>query len=97
MSKIFSLPTKPRLNGYSDAQVETIMEHIATTANVLRKFAHNKNCNPEDASEDDHYIAAMLAERIGLLADMAIGGACVGGPAEWLLGPNFADNGASHG
>lgn len=76
----------------SPEQVRSVLETIATTANVMRVFAHNAG---QDPSGEDVYIMATMAERIGQLADFA-GAGCVGGPAEWMLGPNFKDEGVSH-
>ena len=74
------------LKGRTPGQIQHILEMIATSANVLRRFAHN---NGEDPSGDDMYMCAMIAERIGELADFG-GAGCVGGTREWVLGPNFA-------
>jgi hypothetical protein len=87
MHRSTALATKPRFNGYSPAQVEAILGEIATSANVLKAVM-------DDASQPDgNYtcMAAMIAERIGILADLATGGDCVDGAAQWMLGLNFAE------
>lgn len=84
MPKVSALPTQKRFNGYSDAQVENILGEIANTADLMKSFS----ANPSTDDEVTRLVLGQLAQRIGILADMANSHAIWNGAAGWLLGPD---------
>lgn len=89
MRKVSALPTtKKRFNGYSESQVEDILNAIGTAANLMDMFA----ANPSNDDEITRLVLGQLAQRIGVLADMANPQAIWPGPGEWLIGPKFDAN-----
>jgi hypothetical protein len=86
MRKVSALPTtQNRFNGYSEKQVADILNAIGTAANLMDLFA----ANPSNDDEITRQVLAQLAQRIGVLADMANPQAIWPGPGGWLIGPNF--------
>lgn len=89
MRKVSALPTtQKRFNGYSDDQVEDILSEIATSASLMKDFASNPSADGEVTA----LVMGQLAQRIGIMADMANSSAIWNGAAGWLFGPNFDAN-----
>ncbi len=89
MSKVSTLPTtQKRFNGYSADQVEDILNEIAISASLMDNFAANPSADGEVTAR----VMGQLAQRIGILADMANPQAIWPGPGEWLIGPKFDAN-----
>lgn len=77
-------------------QLKAALGEIATTAGTLASFTRQSLADAGcTEAADQFHIAAMLAERIGALADYAIGESFFGDQGAWILGPNFHDKGPS--
>lgn len=79
-----------RFAGLTDDQVLMLFGKIATTANLMAEICRGK---AEEFGEHDvaltlHALDTMLSG-VGAMADMPSGGDCVGGFADWMLGPCF--------
>ena len=84
------------LNGFTAQQISLIFAEIATQANALSKLAMAAPCEGGEAAGTPYcFILGRGLHQIGVLADYAIGGDCIGGIPEWLLGKNFVDQGVS--
>ena len=79
-------------------QLESALEEIGTTANTLADFARDAMQGAgKSAAASELHIVAMLAERMGSLADYMVGGGIVGDQGDWVLGPNFHRSEVAHG
>lgn len=79
-----------RFAGLTDDQVLMLFEKIAITANLMAEICRDKaeEFGEHDAALTFHALDTMLSG-VGAMADMPSGGGCVGGFADWMLGPNF--------
>lgn len=79
-------------------QLKAALEAIASTASTLASFTRDAMQGAGLTEQADQlHVASMLAERIGALADYAIGEEVVGDQGAWICGPNFHDREVSHG
>ena len=76
--------------GLSDDQVLKLFEKIATTVNLMAEICRDKGeeFGEHEAALTFHALDAMLCG-VGALADLPTGGNCVGGFADWMVGPVF--------
>ena len=79
-----------RFAGLTDDQVMMLFGKIASTANLMAEICRDK---AEEFGENDvattfHALDTMLLG-IGAMADMPSDGDCVGGFADWMVGPLF--------
>lgn len=78
-------------------QLQAALIEIATTANTLASFTRDAMQGAGQTEQANQlHIAAMLAERIGALADYAVGEEVVGDQGDWLCGPTFRRREVSH-
>ena len=80
-----------RFSGLTDDQVRMLFEKIATTANLMAEICRDKadeHGDHEDVAQTLHILETMLCG-VGAMADIPTGGDCVGGLADWMVGPLF--------
>lgn len=79
-----------KFSGLSDDQVLSLFEKIATTANLMAEICRDKaeEFGGHEAALTFHALDTMLCG-VGALADLPTGGNCVGGFADWMVGPMF--------
>lgn len=84
--------------GLTDRQVATVLDIIASSADTLARFASfaaerafsaDRGTAPLSGAGYDFHVIQSLAERIGALADLSIGGKVCGSPAQWFCGSDF--------
>jgi hypothetical protein len=84
-------------NGLTTKQVALILEEIVCSASMLADLSSALISDPTGEGGLDVSTSAgaarALAERIGMLADHALGQACRGGVEDWMMGPLFAELG----
>lgn len=81
---------KQKFSGLTDDQVLQLFAQIASTANLMCDICRTKadEHGGDDAALTFHALDAML-RGVGAMADMPSGGDCVGGFADWVVGPLF--------
>ena len=92
-----TLPARAgKFAGLNDDQVLSLFERIATTANLMSEICRDKanEYGQHDAASTLHALDTML-RGVGALADMPSGGQCIGGFADWMVGPCFAETEAA--
>lgn len=79
-------------------QLESALEDVASSASTLASFARSamESAGRSEAASDFH-VVAMLAERIGSLADYMVNEGVIGDQGAWMLGPNFHASEVPHG
>lgn len=85
-------PSAPFLNGYTPAQLQTVLDHIAcsteTAAEILMDVeAHigGDEWTPSQCKSTLH-VAAQAVRMVGAMAEQASGASLIGGPIEWSMG-----------
>ena len=76
--------------GLSVEQVKLLLETIATNVNTMTQICDHQ-AHIQDSNELGNVFRglSMMLSGVGALADRPLGGECVGGLGDWLIGPNF--------
>ncbi len=79
-----------RFNGLTDEQVLALFERIATACNLMSEMCIDAAHRSRDAASEMifHALDTMLTST-GALADLPLGGDCVGTHADWMVGANW--------
>jgi len=82
--------------GLTDAQVERILEQVATVLNLACDICKNE-AERHSGHESAYTFHALdyILSGVGALADMPIRGGVVGDFGAWMMGPYFSEYGDS--
>lgn len=84
--------TKPKFAGLTDDQVLSILNQIATTANLISQVCMDRaEVYGGHESEIDFHALNTMVRGLGALADMPTGGDAVGDFGAWMCGPRFRE------
>ena len=77
--------------GMTVGQVKLMLEKLATDALTVAQLC-DRHAYEHDSNDTGNTFRGlgMMVRSIGLMADRAIGGECVGDVGDWLVGPSFS-------
>lgn len=77
---------------YTNEQLKRALEEVASKTDTLRMLLAYAVQDPEAHDCQIMINAAIaMADTVGAIADVAIGGACIGGFEQWIYGSSFRD------